>query len=86
MDIQEVGEEAQLSTKDIQEEAWEALLFNGNIQVREEAPVSVKYILEEGQDQPYIRDIQDKLEEASLLIKNIQEEEEEEEEEDIQEH
>ena len=77
MDIQEVGEGAQLSTKDIQEEAGEASLFNGNIQVREEAPVSVKYILEveEERDQPYIKDIQDKVEEASLIIKNIQEEE-----------
>ena len=64
MDIQEVGEEAQLLTKDIQEEAGEALLFNGNIQVREEAPVSVKDILEveEERDQPYIKDILDKVE------------------------
>ena len=77
MDIQEVGEEAQLSTKDIREEAGEASLFNGNIQVREEPPVAVKDILEgeEERDQPYIRDIQDKMEEASLLIKDIQEEE-----------
>ena len=77
MDTQEVGEEAQLSTKDIQEEAGEALLFNDSIRVREEAPVSVKDILEveEERDQPYIRDIQDKMEEASLLIKDIQEEE-----------
>ena len=78
MDIQEVGEEAQLSTKDIQEEeAGEASLFNDSIRVREEAPVSVKDILEveEERDQPYIRDIQDKMEEASLLIKDIQEEE-----------
>ena len=84
MDILEVGEGAQLITKDIQEEAGEASLFNDSIRVREEAPVSVKYILEveEEQDQPYIRDIQDKVEEASLIIKNIQEEEEE----DIQEH
>ena len=83
MDIQELGEEAQLSTKDIQEEAGEALLFNNSTRVREEAPVSVKDILEveEERDQPYIRDIQDKMEEASLLIKDIQEEEE-----DIQEH
>ena len=82
MDIQEVGEGAQLLTKDIQEEAGEALLFNDSIRVREEAPVSVKDILEveEKQDQPYIRDIQDKMEEASLLIKDIQEEE------DIREH
>ena len=78
MDILEVGEEAQLSTKDIQEEAGEALLFNDSIRVREEAPVSVKYILEveEERDQPYIRDILDKVEEDSLIIKNIQEEEE----------
>ena len=77
MDIREVGEEAQLSTKDIQEEAGEASLFNDSIQVWEEAPVSVKDILEveEERDQPYIRDIQDKMEEASLLIKDIQEEE-----------
>ena len=77
MDILEVGEGAQLLTKDIQEEAGEALLFNDSIRVREEAPVSVKDILEveEERDQPYIRDIQDKMEEASLLIKDIQEEE-----------
>ena len=77
MDIQEVGEEAQLSTKDIREEAGEVLLFNDSIRVREEAPVSVKDILEveKERDQPYIRDIQDKMEEASLLIKDIQEEE-----------
>ena len=64
MDIQEVGEEAQLSTKDIQEEAGEASLFNDSIRVREEAPVSVKDILEvEGErDQPYIKDILDKVE------------------------
>ena len=77
MDILTVGEEAQLLTKDIQEEAGEASLFNNSIQVREEPPVSVKDILEveEEQEQPYIRDIQDKMEEASLLIKDIQEEE-----------
>ena len=71
-----MGEEAHLLTKDIQEEAGEALLFNDSIRVREEAPVSVKDILEveEERDQPYIRDIQDKMEGASLLIKDIQEE------------